>query len=40
MPYVDERVRLSLIQCPDPEAYLDVVFSYEVLADSSRSLFN
>lgn len=28
------------MQCPDPEATIDVVFSYEVLGDSSRSLFN
>lgn len=38
--YADETVYIPLAQCPDPEAYIEVLFNYEVLGESSRSLFN
>lgn len=38
--FSDEVVSLQLLQCPDPQAHLEIVFNYEVLGDSSRSLFN
>lgn len=29
--YADEVIKLNLLQCPDPEAYIEIVFNYEIL---------
>ena len=38
--YIDEKIRFKILQCPDPEAYLDIVFNYESIEEASRSLYN